>query len=58
MVFAKLDPAINQQQLQATLKEQDILLSTGNPVRFVTHLGISRKDIETFLTALKQALKL
>lgn len=58
MVFAKLDPAINQQQLLATLKEQGILLGSGNPVRFVTHLGISRKDIDTFLTVLKQALKL
>lgn len=58
MVFAKLDPAIDQQQLQATLKEQDILLSTGNPVRLVTHLGISRKDIDTFLTVLKETLKL
>ncbi|ABM04033.1 L-threonine aldolase [Psychromonas ingrahamii 37] len=57
MVFAKLDPAINQQKLQDTLKEQGIILSTGNPVRLVTHLGISRIDIETFLTALKQALK-
>ncbi|MFT7052469.1 MAG: threonine aldolase [Psychromonas sp.] len=58
MVFAKLDPAINQQQLQATLKEQGIILSTGNPLRLVTHLGISRIDIETFLTVLKQALKI
>ncbi|HEY7864849.1 MAG TPA: low-specificity L-threonine aldolase [Psychromonas sp.] len=58
MVFAKFDPAIDQQQLQDTLKEQGILLSTGNPVRLVTHLGISRKDIESFLTVLKQALKL
>lgn len=57
MVFAKLDPAINQQKLQDRLKEQDILFSTGNPVRLVTHLGISRIDIETFLTAIKQALK-
>ncbi|MFT5652618.1 MAG: threonine aldolase, partial [Psychromonas sp.] len=30
----------------------------GNPVRFVTHLGISRIDIETFLTVLKQTLKI
>ncbi|MFT6925734.1 MAG: threonine aldolase [Psychromonas sp.] len=58
MVFAKLDPAIDQQKLQATLKEQDILFSTGNPVRLVAHLGINRMDIERFLTVLKQALKL
>lgn len=57
MVFAKLDPAIDQQKLQNRLKEQDILFATGNPIRLVTHLGISRMDIETFLTVLKQALK-
>jgi threonine aldolase len=58
MVFAQLDPAIDQQKLQDTLKEQGILFGTGNPIRLVTHLGISRTDIETFLTALKQALKI
>ncbi|PKH01519.1 low-specificity L-threonine aldolase [Psychromonas sp. MB-3u-54] len=58
MVFAKLDPAINQQKLQDTLKAQGILFAAGNPVRLVTHLGISRIDIETFLTVLKQALKI
>ena len=57
MVFAKLDPAINQQKLQDSLKMQGILFPTGNPVRLVTHLGISRTNIKTFLTVLKQALK-
>ncbi|MGF1758653.1 low-specificity L-threonine aldolase [Photobacterium sagamiensis] len=56
MVFAKVDPAIDQNRLISRLKEQEILFSTGNPMRLVTHLDITRNDIDTFLTAIKQAL--
>ncbi len=56
MLFAKVDSTINQQQLVDNLKEQGILFSAGNPMRLVTHLDISRADIDTFITALKRAL--
>ncbi|MCD9514279.1 low-specificity L-threonine aldolase [Photobacterium carnosum] len=56
MAFAKVDQHIDQTQLIATLKQQDILISGGNPMRFVTHLDITTADIDTFITALKSAL--
>ncbi|MDX1302106.1 low-specificity L-threonine aldolase [Photobacterium sp.] len=56
MVFANVDSAIDQNRLVSQLKEQDILLSAGNPMRLVTHLDITRKDIDSFLNALKKAL--
>ena len=56
MAFAKVDQHIDQTQLIATLKQQDILISGGNPMRFVTHLDITTADIDTFIAALKSAL--
>ena len=53
MLFAKVDKKINLEHLSSLLKEQDILISPSQPLRLVTHLDISRDDIETFLTALK-----
>ncbi len=56
MVFAKLDKKIDQQRLSKLLKEQAILISPGEPMRFVTHLDISRADIDTFSASFKKAL--
>jgi threonine aldolase len=56
MLFAKVDSSINQQQLVDCLKEQGILFSAGNPMRLVTHLDISRADIDTFIKALRLTL--
>lgn len=56
MLFAKVDPAINQSQLVRKLKEDGILISAGNPMRLVTHLDISRDDIDRFLAVLKEAI--
>ena len=56
MVFAKLDQKIDQQRLYERLKEQDILITPGVPMRFVTHLDISRADIDIFLASLKKTL--
>ncbi|KLV10309.1 low-specificity L-threonine aldolase [Photobacterium ganghwense] len=53
MLFAKVAPSLDQHQLVATLKEQGILISAGQPMRLVTHLDISRADIDTFISALK-----
>ncbi|GAB3520915.1 low-specificity L-threonine aldolase [Photobacterium alginatilyticum] len=56
MLFAKVDQTIDQAQLVTALKEQGILISAGNPMRLVTHLDISRKDIDKFIATLKKAL--
>lgn len=57
MLFAKVDKNIDQAQLVAALKEQGILISAGNPMRLVTHLDISREDIDKFIAALKKAME-
>lgn len=56
ILFAKVDSKIDQTQLATTLKSQNILISTGNPLRFVTHLDITKDDIDIFITALKSAV--
>ncbi|WP_348637746.1 low-specificity L-threonine aldolase [Photobacterium sp. DA100] len=57
IVFAKVDPALDQRQLADILKEKGILITPGNPMRLVTHIDISSEDIVTFLSELKLALK-
>ncbi|PSW73641.1 low-specificity L-threonine aldolase [Photobacterium sp. GB-50] len=56
ILFAKVDSKIDQTQLATTLKAQNILISTGNPLRFVTHLDITKDDIDIFISALKAAV--
>ncbi|MBY5948324.1 low-specificity L-threonine aldolase [Photobacterium rosenbergii] len=56
IVFTKVDPAIDQQALAAKLKEKDIIITPGNPMRLVTHIDITRDDIDTFLKELEIAL--
>jgi threonine aldolase len=56
MVFAKVDQKIDQQRLCTLLKEQDILVNPGEPMRFVTHLDISRADIDIFLATIKKIM--
>ena len=56
IVFAKIDAAIDQQALAAKLKEKDIIITPGNPMRLVTHIDISGDDIDTFLKELDIAL--
>ncbi|AJR05766.1 low-specificity L-threonine aldolase [Photobacterium gaetbulicola] len=57
IVFAKVDPALDQRQLADILKEKGIIITPGNPMRLVTHIDISREDIDTFLSELELALK-
>jgi len=56
IVFAQLDPAIDKQRLCEQLQTQGILITPSEPMRFVTHLDISRADIDAFLGAFKMAL--
>ncbi|KHT62228.1 threonine aldolase [Photobacterium gaetbulicola] len=57
IVFAKVDPTLDQRQLAEHLKKRGIIITPGNPIRLVTHIDISREDIDTFLSELALALK-
>lgn len=41
-------------QLRDYLADQGILITAGNPIRFVTHLDVSRQDVDRLLDAIKQ----
>ncbi|WP_372379118.1 low-specificity L-threonine aldolase [Vibrio natriegens] len=56
IVFAKLDPQVDIVSIAEKLKQQDIIITPGNPIRFVTHKDISEQDVATFLSALKSVL--
>jgi threonine aldolase len=56
MVFAKVDQKIDQHRLCTLLKEQEILVNPGEPMRLVTHLDISRADIDVFLATIKKVM--
>ncbi|WP_063652580.1 low-specificity L-threonine aldolase [Aliivibrio fischeri] len=54
IVFAKLDNKVDIKTICAKALEQDILLSAGNPIRFVTHKDITKQNIDTLIEFLKQ----
>ncbi|CAH0524809.1 Low specificity L-threonine aldolase [Allocatenococcus thiocycli] len=56
IVFAKLQPQVDIASIAEKLKQQDIIITPGNPIRFVTHKDISEQDVATFLSALKSIL--
>ncbi|WP_440878565.1 low-specificity L-threonine aldolase [Vibrio natriegens] len=56
IVFAKLQPQVDIASIAEKLKQQDIIITPGNPIRFVTHRDISEQDVATFLSALKSVL--
>lgn len=41
-------------QLKDYLAEQGILITAGDPIRFVTHQDVSREDVDMLLTAIRQ----
>ncbi|SFD19660.1 low-specificity L-threonine aldolase [Pseudoalteromonas denitrificans] len=49
MVFVKLNKPSCIDHLVTALKAKDILISPGHPIRLVTHLDISREDIDIFI---------
>lgn len=57
MVFAKLPASINIKEITAKLKQQNILISAGNPMRLVTHLDINQKSIDEFIEQFTQLIK-
>jgi len=56
IVFAKLDESVDINCIAHELSEQDITITPGNPVRFVTHRNISAEDISQFLNVLQKTL--
>jgi len=52
MVFAKVAEHIDINTVVSQLKDKDILLSAGNPLRLVTHLDIDKDDIDKFIEEL------
>ncbi|EHH0681592.1 low-specificity L-threonine aldolase [Vibrio vulnificus] len=53
IVFAKLDDGINIDAIAQKLAKESIIITPGNPIRFVTHKDISRQDIDLFLEKLR-----
>ena len=54
IIFARLDSQIDIHDVVQKAKEQDILLSASNPIRFVTHKDVSKENIDTFIEFLKR----
>lgn len=52
MVYASCDKDFNIVDIAAKLKQQGVLISPSKQLRLVTHLGITRKDIDTFINVL------
>lgn len=52
MVYATYSSSINIEELAQALKQQGILISPSKQLRLVTHLDITREDIDTFLNTL------
>lgn len=52
IVHVDVDESIDLKAISSKLLKQNILFSAGRPLRLVTHLGITKQDINTFITAL------
>ena len=56
MVFVKVDKSIDIYEVATALKAVDIIISPSENMRLVTHLDISKEDIDRFISALKTVL--
>jgi threonine aldolase len=56
MVFARLRKG-DAAALASFLKERSIVISTGNPLRIVTHLGLFKKDMDDLAQGIKAFFK-
>lgn len=54
IVFTKVRDDVDQDKLVAFLKQNKIIVSKGQPMRFVTHNDVSREDITRLIDLLKQ----
>lgn len=53
MVYATLEN-INPVQLQSHLQQHGVMISAAKTLRLVTHLNVSRSDVDTFINAVKK----
>ena len=56
MVFAIFSDRVDIVNLVEKLKSKNILLTTGSPMRLVTHLDINQADIDYFIQQLTNVL--
>ncbi|MBA6377777.1 MULTISPECIES: low-specificity L-threonine aldolase [unclassified Colwellia] len=56
MVFVKVDSSIDINAMANALKTKNIIISPSENMRLVTHLDISKADINSFITAVKNHL--
>jgi threonine aldolase len=56
MVFVKVNESIDIHAIATKLKDQDIIISPSTYMRLVTHLDLSKADINNFISALKVVL--
>ncbi len=56
MVFVKVNKSIDIYAVATTLKAQGIIISPGENMRLVTHLDISKEDIDCFISALTKVI--
>jgi threonine aldolase len=54
IVFAKLDQGIDVESLCLVLENKGILVTPGNPIRFVTHRDVTKQDIDCLISELQQ----
>lgn len=57
MVFATLNDSLNLADIANQLLNENIRITAGNPLRLVTHLNISKADIDVFINKLSQIIK-
>jgi len=56
MVFAKVDKSVDIYAAATALQALDIIISPSENMRLVTHLDISKEDIDSFISAVKSVL--
>ena len=56
MVFVKVDQVVDIYTAATALKSKNIIISPSENMRLVTHLDISKEDIDNFISALKLTL--
>ena len=52
IVYANVDENIDLNAMVIAMKKQGILFSAGKPLRLVTHLDVTKQDIDSFISAL------
>lgn len=57
IVFVKLAPHIDSTALQAQLKQQGILIGSGNPLRFVLHNDVEANDVDILIEQIQSFVR-